>query len=155
MLHKIITGNGDILNVTKGLIVHGCNARGSMGAGIAKSICDRYPIVKDCYVEWYENYGLRLGEVQYVQVADGLIIANAITQLTYGRSRDILYADYTAIRTAFVDVNRFAARNNLKVHYPLIGCGLANGKWPIVSQIIKDELRDHSESYLWLYNPKN
>ena len=151
MSHKITQVNGNILNITKGLIVHGCNAQGVMGSGVAKSISDRYPLIKESYLEWYENYGLELGEVQYVQVSDGLVIANAITQLNYGRDKSVLYADYDAIRTSFINVNRFAARMNLDINYPLLGCGLANGKWPVVKDIIENELRDHAESRLWIY----
>lgn len=151
MSHQIIVLKGhDITHCSKGIIVHGCNARGSMGAGVAQAICEKYPIVKQEYQSLHRKSGLKMGSVQYVQIRPHLVVANAITQLTFGRNRDILYADYDAIRKCFADINLYAKQFNHPISYPLIGCGLANGKWSVVSEIIKDELKDHKESYLWL-----
>ena len=41
--------NDDLLNSPDRIIVHGCNAQGVMGAGVAKAIRTKYP-------EAYSNY---------------------------------------------------------------------------------------------------
>ena len=43
--------NGDLLNVTEGIILHGCNGQGVMGAGVAKAIKMKYPEAFTAYKE--------------------------------------------------------------------------------------------------------
>jgi len=42
--------NGDLLDITKGLIAHQVNLKGVMGDGLAKQIKDKYPNVYSQYV---------------------------------------------------------------------------------------------------------
>lgn len=134
---EIIYKNGDLLSSGLPLIAHGCNSRGVMGSGIAKQIRDRYPQAYNDYIKEYKkNNSLIMGSVIYSHCGD-IIIANCITQKDYGRG-DILYVSYTAIEQSIKDINNFALSMNIKlVGLPLIGCGLANGDWEIVSNIIE------------------
>lgn len=144
---------GNILDVPIGFIVHGCNNRGVMGAGLALAVKQRYPKVYNFYIdEWNYRKGFKLGDVQYVWVDYNKIICNAITQDRYGRDGN-RYTDYDAIRKAFQNVLAMAKVDNLPIHFPKIGCKLGGGDWNIVKNIINEVLGDH-ESYVWVLSDK-
>lgn len=151
---------GDILTVDRGIIVHGCNAQGVMGSGIAKEIRGAYPAAYLAYVEHVQGKRREevLGTVAFYDVPDtDLTIANAITQLTFGKDGR-RYVSYEAIQRAF-DV--IVARANQpgsqrQVHYPLIGAGLGGGDWAIISEIIDGCFAKASPGLLqtlWIYEP--
>jgi O-acetyl-ADP-ribose deacetylase (regulator of RNase III) len=132
---------GDLLSVESGIIVHGCNAQGVMGSGVAKVIRDKYP---DAYIKYrkkFDESGLKTGEIVWYKVTDNprFVIANAITQEFYGRDSKC-YVDYEAIRKTFSEIAIIATKYNLNVYYPRIGAGLGGGDWNLISEIINSEL---------------
>lgn len=137
---------GDMLEeVKQGIIVQQVNAQGKMGSGIAKSIKEKWPIVEAFYQEnVFPNQpdkGFQyMGKVFYVEVEPDLWVANLVGQQFYGRDPKIVYTSYEALEMGFASVSHFAENKDLEVHYPLIGCGLANGDWTRVSQIISNRL---------------
>lgn len=143
--------HGDLLSVERGIIVHGCNARGVMGSGIARAIRQKWPRAYDAYMRTHQKHGLELGTCIAVAVNDdkSLYVINAITQKNYGHDRAVRYVDYTAVRQCFGKIHDFAKPLNLPIYYPLIGAGLANGSWDIISTIIADALDDLDHS-LWV-----
>lgn len=143
---------GNILDVDRGVIVHGCNLQGRMGSGIALQIKNRWPKVFEAYVEECKLDMADLGKVGFVWVGGQKIIANAYTQRYYGNDGK-RYVDYDAIRSCFEIVLRTAKVDNLPIHYPKIGAGLGGGDWEIISGIIEEVLKNH-EHYLWLLKPE-
>lgn len=141
MTISYITGN--LLDTPERILLHGCNAKGVMGSGVAKAIRARYPIAYEIYHEKFEIEGLSVGEVVYVEIInEHRWIANGITQNNYGRS-GTQFVDYDAINSVMVDVNSFAKKHGIKtVAMPLIGAGLGGGSWKIISGIIEDSLID-------------
>ena len=136
-------------------IVHGCNAQGVMGSGIAKTIKERFPKVFAQYQDQHGFGGLELGSIIPVQVCtDGdasVTIVNAITQENYGRDSSKRYVSYLAIQKAFRKVrnlqvqragSQFAPDDGM-IHYPLIGAGLGGGDWSIISATIDEILHQH------------
>lgn len=141
---------GDLLHeVKEGIIVHGCNAQGRMGGGIALQVKETYPQAYQAYRDHYEKYGLKVGEVIMVEVRPRLYIANAITQEFYGWASDTVYVDYDGLQTCFEEISDIARLRKMDVHFPLIGCGLANGEWEIVSQRINAGLAPSIKRTLW------
>jgi len=145
--------HGDMFaNVTEGFIMHGCNAQGVMGSGVAN-------IIRLRYHEAYKVYGLQypyyiLGEVIPVQVTENLTIINAITQDDYGTHK--VQVDYDAVRQAMkgalhvVDSGTFAGPKEL--HMPFIGAGLAGGDPDVILEIMHEELEDSAiPATLWIY----
>lgn len=137
---------GNMLDeVTRGIIAHQVNAQGVMGGGIAKSIREKWPRVWDEYSKVVKpnqpdrGFGY-MGMVIYVEVEPDLWVANIVGQQFYGRDPMYLYTSYEALEMGFHSVKNFALNHDLDVHYPLIGCGLGNGDWTKVSQIICDRL---------------
>lgn len=144
------TLNQDILNETHGIIVQGVNAQGKMGSGIAKQIAIKYPKVYLDYMNKYATDGLRLGDTLTTCIDRDFFIASGVTQQYYGRDENVVYVDYDAVRTVFQKINTMALMYGLPVKFPLIGCGLANGDWDRVKEIIGSCLDPSIERTLFI-----
>lgn len=155
----IETRFGDVLNVPTGIIVHGCNSYGAMGAGIALQIKNRFPTAYDVYraeVVRRSPALLELGTITYAEVAPFKFIVNAVTQASTGSGRQI---SYDAIVECFEKVNQFAHeiadRNSgrkLDVFFPAIGAGRGGGDWPIIEMIIDRTVDDDFTKVLYLFD---
>lgn len=126
---------GDLLdpaNFENSLIVHGCNARGVMGSGVAKAVRATFP---KCYEEYHEAFienRLVLGGMVLYQ-DDVVRIGNCITQNSTGSGLQVSYdAIYHSLSKAFV----YAVNNGLTLKMPMIGAGLGGGDWYIIKAII-------------------
>ena len=128
---------GDLLKENTGIIVHGCNAQGVMGAGLALKIKTKYPEAYDAYINAYkENNRLDLGSFTYAKINKDLYIVNAITQEFYGSDKDRTYVNYDAIQKVFESVFVMSTKKHLPIKMPRIGCGLGNGQWWKVQRYI-------------------
>lgn len=74
---------GDIFSTRAMTIGHGCNCRGRMGAGIAREMKRRYPIVFVEYQRLCEDDAFQPGDVQLVRSAPHWIL-NMATQNSFG-----------------------------------------------------------------------
>lgn len=138
---KIITKIGNLLDVTEGHIVHGCNAQGVMGSGVALAVKNKYPQAYKDYVDEYNSVGLVLGNVYPTQVSDELFLWNAITQDNYGRDPR-RFMSYDAIETCFAKIQASIDADwhsdiLPEIHIPAIGAGLGGGNWEIIREIIE------------------
>lgn len=127
---------GNLIHVNKGIIVHGCNSLGVMGAGVAKVIKDKYPECYKTYSDSIKLSGFSLGDVSWYEHNSDLLIANAITQQHVGT--DKRQVDYEAIAKCFEKVYALAIKENREVFFPKIGAGLGGGDWKIISTIIEN-----------------
>lgn len=139
---KIETKTGDLLSVTAGWMIQGCNSRGKMNSGIAKAVREKYPKAFEIYEEEYFNRGgsLVLGSnIIYYHDKD-LVIVNAITQENYGKDGR-KYVSYDAIQSCFEKLNRVITDHPeipSEIHIPAIGAGLGGGSWNIIQAIIEE-----------------
>lgn len=144
--------NGDVFDsflYPNTLVVHGCNAQGVMGSGVAKAVRNNFPPAYYEYVRHYEEHGLKLGEVITVMVLPGRYIANAITQEFYGSDGRKYVSDH-AVRCAFGLIRRFAEQNGIEtINYPMIGAGLGGGDWSVLSKIIDEQLEGLNH-FVWV-----
>lgn len=109
------------------LFVHGCNAQGAFGSGIAGLVKKLYPFAHDAYKQEYKDYGFNVGYAQYCHDSSTpVIVCNAITQLNYGYDGK-QYVNYDAVIIALEDAAKFAKAHNMPVYLPLIGGGLGGG----------------------------
>jgi O-acetyl-ADP-ribose deacetylase (regulator of RNase III) len=127
---------GDVLNVTTGLIIHGCNAKGVMGSGVALAVKLKYPKVYDTYKRTEQLSGLRLGGCSIRGVNPELAVANLITQEFYGRDLSIKYVSYGALHLGFENLHTTYPITTT-FHFPKIGSGLGNGDWRIIASLIE------------------
>ncbi len=132
---------GNLLESPHRLILHGCNAQGVMGSGIAKQIRKKYPQAFEEYYAAYEKDMLWLGDVIFADCEDK-IIANGITQQYYGRGGEC-FVDYEAINNVMEETHDYALKYGMEyVAMPLIGAGLGGGSWKKISSIIEDTFTD-------------
>lgn len=153
-MNAIVRKKGNLFNqVTKGHIVHGCNAQGVMGSGIAAQIRRLYPAAYEEYHAAHRARGLRMGEVISVKVEPLLFVHNAVTQEFFG-SDGKKYVSEDAIVRAFEDVCVFATADIIPcrdIHFPLIGCGLGGGDEDVILPLISAVLEKHSlRGTLWV-----
>ena len=144
-MNKIEYRKGNLLDVTSGIIAHGCNARGVMGSGVAKGIREKFPEVFQRYYKYHCEYTLELGEVQVIEVSDKprLYVANMITQEFYGTSGK-RYVSYDAVDECF---DNLLARNRYKyeINIPKIGAGLGGGAWSVIESIIESRMQQYKD----------
>lgn len=134
---------GNLLAVDRGIIVHGCNAQGVMGSGVALAVKNKYPQAFAAYKEQLaEASGDTLGSIFWACIFhntdyDRLFIANAITQNLYGKTGD-KFVSYDAVDKCMLSLNMQNA--GLPIHMPKIGAGLGGGKWEVIEEIIKHRI---------------
>lgn len=150
MITKYI--KGDVTKTELKYIAHGVNASNAMGSGVAKSIYEAFPEVKEKYHAYasqyaYSNYAKRqlLGEIQSVKSRDK-IIYNLFTQLNYGYDGK-RYVNYKAIVDCFKSLTE--ALEGEIIAIPKLGSGLAGGDWELIKELIDDTVEDKLE--IWVY----
>lgn len=140
-----------IENAQETIIAHGCNSMGVMGSGVARIVKEKWPRAFKDYRNEYEKNGLFIGEVIFSVCADK-IIANCITQQSYGRDKK-QYVDYNAIRTCMSGIKEYMIQRNLNsLAMPKIGAGLGGGDWPLIEDIINKVFISNSVS-ISVYDP--
>lgn len=134
---------GDLLETPHEIIVHGCNAQGVMGSGVAKAIRDKYPEAFEAYRKECDSENDKealLGRVIPVVVNDHKLVVNAITQMNYGGGGQC-YVSYIAIDIVMQSLSLL--EKNEPICMPKIGAGLGGGDWKKIEQIINDRLGEH------------
>lgn len=143
MINHIV---GDVLAIRRGVIVHGCNCIGVMGAGVALQVALKWPKIERHYRELcaISKSEQLLGKIDVHKLGsgDGLFLVNAFTQLEPGGGKQV---SYDAMAECFRRISIRADMFHLPICFPLIGCGLAGGKWPIVAAIIDEQLPMHTK----------
>lgn len=137
---KIEYRQGDLFKTDIKCILHGCNAQGVMGKGVAKLVKELYPKAYEEYRQlWFRNHALIPGTVQFVDCGDK-VIANAITQKQYAKSHNDpgRYVSYDAVADCMQVINEKLAGQ--QVAMPKIGAQLGGGNWDIISCIIETTL---------------
>lgn len=155
----IETRYGNALDVLTGIIVHGCNCQGVMGAGIALEVKNRFPGAFYEYDRVHRSRGLKLGEICFAEVAPNKFIINANTQEGYSRvGRQV---SYDAIADSFTEVVRFAKGiethrgAKLDIIFPMIGAGLGGGDWNVISAIIDAVVPDEFNKVLFIFKKED
>lgn len=128
--------NMDILDVKEGIITHQVNCQQTMNSGLAKQIRKKYPSVYNSYMK----YKMMLGSVQICRVDTNLFICNFAGQNYYGRDPNICYTDYDAYHVGLPKLNNWWLESipEFNIYFPFnIGCGLGNGDWKVISNLIE------------------
>lgn len=126
------------------IITHICNDFGGWGSGFVVAISRRWRQPESVYRLKYqqarsENSLLRLGDVQFVDVDDEIVVANLIGQHKYITvSSNEKPIRYEAVREGLFTVARQAEQTGYSIHMPRIGCGLAGGSWDRIEPMIEE-----------------
>ena len=76
-------------------------------------------------------------KIQIVKVSDRLFVANLFAQDDYGKAKDKIYTNYSALEQCFAKLDSFAKKANLNIYLPYkIGCGYGKGDWTLVTHLI-------------------
>lgn len=149
MATKIQTQTGNLMNVTSGHVVHGCNAQGVMNSGVALGVKNTWPAAYEDYRKRWgaTTSGLEMGAAYPVQINEdpGLVIWNAITQNLYGAgtrqiSYDAIVSCFETINAQLHLIEEKCDNFPVDVHIPLIGAARGGGNWGIISAIIEESL---------------
>ena len=140
---KIFYKTGNVVECSEKAILHGCNAQGVMGSGVAKAIKEKYPEAFSKYRKRQETSGLNLGDCIVAIGSDGKYIFNAITQEFYGKDGK-RYLNYEALYNVLTGVNFAARQADIEsIAMPKIGSGLAGGSWNIIQSMIEETSTDY------------
>lgn len=136
---------GDLFEHAKsGYLIHGCNAQGVMGSGVARIVKEKWPHVFEEYHNWHEagvqiSSTMELGKFQAVEAEKGLVVLNAITQDLFGTYQR--QVDYDAVARIFESLVRYLP-DGATLYMPMIGAGLGGGNWNIIKTIIQETLNE-------------
>ena len=123
---------GDLLTLGLPAIGHGCNCRGSMGAGIAKQLRDRYPQMYAAYNAKCRDGSFRPGGF-FAWEADDTVIYNLATQQEPGPDAR-LDAIEASVRAALADAQ---AREIPTLGLPRLGSGIGGLQWTDVADTLR------------------
>ena len=155
---KIKYVHGDLMKAQEEFIIHGCNAQGVMGSGVAKLLRDADENVFTEYRKVYDAQGLKVGDVIWVpRTKLGKTVVNAVTQEFYGREPGVVYVSYEGLAEAMRKIDEHAKSiksfewTKVAMALPLIGAGLAQGKWSLISEIIEQHA-NHWQPVVYLFD---
>lgn len=127
---------GDLMEADEDAIAHGCNTVGAMGAGIARTVRDRYPDAYTQYRKACETMNFHVGSAQAVWCPPGKIVYNLGTQRNPGAD-----ATVWGIFLAFANMAEDAlVRGVSSIAIPRIGCGIGGLSWVYVESAIAEAL---------------
>ena len=145
-MNEILYALGDAtlpMNSGPAIIAYICNDLGQWGTGFVLPLGKCYPEAETAYREWANRKAdppFALGQVQFVEVAPKLWVANMIGQRGLSRRGELPRVRYDALRACLRSVCMFSMKRQASIQMPRIGCGLAGGIWDEVCPIIEAEL---------------
>lgn len=154
--------NGDLLQSNLPLIAHQTNCLGVMGAGIAKSIKNKWSRVYTQYVNLCKNLKysrILLGNCQVCITGDKPInlVANLFGEYSFTESAapyENRHTDYDALKESLIHLIAFCkGMNIIEIGIPYkLGCGLAGGDWDgVVYPMLQELFADDSTITLYIY----
>jgi len=146
------TLKGDLIKLAiKGhfdVIVHGCNCKNLMNAGIARTIRENFPEAYEADTEihksvmWGNEY-LILGQISTAfiekrnDMVNDLTVVNAYTQFYPGPD-----ATYIAVRDSFELIAKKIPKTS-RIGIPFIGCGIGGLEWDRVEYHLNHVMKNH------------
>lgn len=132
---------GDVFTTPDQVIIHGCNAAGVMGSGVARTVKEKYPkAFQDYHRFCTAGHSLEnvMGRNVWSEQPDGKIIVNSITQPSYGKAFGVRFCSYDAIDDCMKRlVMECEDRGIVSLSMPKIGAGLGGGDWNVIEKIIE------------------
>lgn len=136
------------------IVPHVCNNVGSFGAGFAKEVAIRYPIVQENF--YLLGKRTQLGYTQFVDThtnknnGSKIIFANMIAQNGLISPKNPRPLNYAALVRTMSNVKNYILTNSktndidIEIHAPKFGCGLAGGNWHFIHDLIEDMWGDQT-----------
>lgn len=124
------------------IVAHCCNNLGVWGSGFVLALSARWRAPEAAMREWSreEQAGLPLGGVQFVDVGDGITVANIIGQQGVSWKENVPPVRYPALSRGLDGVGIRAKATGASVHVPRLGCDRAGGRWDLVEEILRKRI---------------
>lgn len=127
----------------KKLIIHVCNDIGGWGSGFVLAVSNRWKEPEAKYREMAEEFRkngefIPLGDVQFVPVNEEITLGNMIAQHQTHWEKGVPPIRYQALAKSLELVAEYAKMNNMSIHAPKFGAGLAGGNWDLIESLIKE-----------------
>ena len=141
-----VTGDATFpIGTGRKLVIHVCNNIGGWGSGFVLAVSKRWKEPEILYRNWHDNARsdgkqLPLGEVQFVEVTDGIVIGNMIGQHLTHWIDGIPPIRYDALSDALLLVSQYALKHGCSVHGPRFGSALAGGDWNRIEALIEKHI---------------
>ena len=135
------------------VLCHCVNSSGIWGSGVVIPIGNKWPNVKQSYLDWYEstihacefdNCDLPwlLGEVQFIKADNNTIVCNMLGQKAPGFHETINGKQWPPIRLEALEecmnrVAQFAKKNNATIIAPWFGTLRAGSSKPVIKEMIE------------------
>ena len=132
------------------IIPHVCNNVDVFGGGFTAGIVNHYPIVRDNYHMLGPSFLKKnLGYTQFILARENkknnnqVIFANMIAQNGTISSKNKRPLNYLALCRSMLSVYKYIQEKvdkdqNLEIHAPKFGSGLAGGNWGFITHLIDD-----------------
>ena len=146
MINQRIIGG---VNGSSVIVPHVCNNINAFGAGFAGCVSEKYPEVK-------ANFHMlgskaKLGQTQFINVKTdktyrhSIVFANMIAQNKLVSPKNQRPLNYAALVYCMNEVRSLAKKmqsgsdkQNVEIHCPKFGSGLAGGNWNFIADLISD-----------------
>ena len=156
MIHYI---KGNLLDSDCDYICHQVNCQGVMGAGIAKQIRERWPVVYNDYRDYCSNFtawngkhsSQMLGRIRIQPINSVQHIISIFGQDDFGRNTR--HTSYDAFDTALHNIGLRVPKNKTIGFPKNIGCGLGGGNWTVIMALIEEILSPYYDVYIYEYEP--
>jgi len=135
------------------IVPHVCNNVDAFGAGFAGQVASNFPTVKADYHMLGKTFlKNNLGYTQFLKVYEQpkyrhrLIFANMIAQNGIVSPQNPRPINYLALAKCMVGISKFISEQtdfmskneNVEIHAPKFGSGLAGGNWNFIGNLIED-----------------
>ena len=133
----MIKRKGDLFTTDAFYLGHGVNCRGKMGAGIAKTFKEKFPVNYDSYAKACQSMRLNPGEVFSIY-ENHRVILNMATQLEPGKDAryDAVFNSALVAAKKVADPNSYWKNMKRVIAIPEIGCGIGGLEWDKVERLI-------------------
>jgi O-acetyl-ADP-ribose deacetylase (regulator of RNase III) len=141
------------------IVMHCANDLGRWNSGVVASLAKKWPTSKAAYLAWYRQAdeipgtvtgSISLGAAQLVQVEEDVWVASIIGQHGVGiSSGGRPPIRYDALRKGIITVARWATDRKATVHAPKLGSGSAAGSWPNIEKILRADMADIVDVYIY------
>lgn len=116
-------------------------SRSWRGARLSNTLLSLYPGAHEEYERWVAKGSQTLGGTHLVRAAEDLWICSMVAQEGYGRSSKPRLR-YGALEKSLGELSAHARALGGTIHLPLLGTGQGRGEWPLVKQLIYEQLGD-------------
>lgn len=124
------------------IIAHVVNDKtANWGRGFALAVAKKWPEAAVEFGKWtaLNKEHLLLGRSHFFEISQDLAIFSMIAQRGYGQSVNPRIR-YKALRECLLQLAEKVSKHHASVHMPRIGTGYAGGNWPLIKELIEENL---------------